>query len=98
MRSGLCGVAAVVFTAMSTMTGGTALRAQADAAAGSSVALQVDARAATTAFPHFWEQTFGSGRAILSLRQEYRQDLRTVKEATDFQSIRFHGILMDEVG
>ncbi len=49
-------------------------------------------------FPHFWEQTFGSGRAILSLRESYRQDLRTVKQATDFQSVRFHGILMDEVG
>jgi xylan 1,4-beta-xylosidase len=58
----------------------------------------VDAKAATTPFPHFWEQTFGSGRAILSLRQSYRDDLRTVKQATDFQSIRFHGILMDEVG
>ena len=58
----------------------------------------VDAQAPTTPFPHFWEQTFGSGRAILSLRESYRQDLRTVKEATDFKSIRFHGLLMDEVG
>ncbi len=58
----------------------------------------VDARAATTPFPHFWEQTFGSGRAILSLRDSYRQDLRMVKAATDFKSVRFHGILMDEVG
>ena len=58
----------------------------------------VDAKAQTTPFPHFWEQTFGSGRAILSLRQSYRDDLRTVKEATGFESIRFHGIFMDEVG
>jgi xylan 1,4-beta-xylosidase len=60
--------------------------------------LVVDARAATTPFPHFWEQTFGSGRAILALRQSYREDLHTVKQATDFQSIRFHGIFNDEVG
>src|SRR5450755_2194909 len=58
----------------------------------------IDARASTTPFPHFWEQTFGSGRAILSLRQSYRDDLRTVKQATDFESIRFHGIFHDEVG
>jgi xylan 1,4-beta-xylosidase len=58
----------------------------------------VDAHAATTPFPHFWEQTFGSGRAILSLRESYREDLRTVKQATDFQSIRFHAIFHDEVG
>jgi xylan 1,4-beta-xylosidase len=60
--------------------------------------VRVDATASTTPFPHFWEQTFGSGRAILSLRDNYRANLRTVKQATDFQSIRFHGILMDEVG
>lgn len=58
----------------------------------------VDAKGATTPFPHFWEQTFGSGRAILALRESYREDLRTVKQATSFQSIRFHGIFDDEVG
>ncbi len=58
----------------------------------------IDADAPTTPFPHFWEQTFGSGRAILSLRESYRQDLRVVKQATDFESLRFHGIFMDEVG
>ncbi len=58
----------------------------------------VDAKATTTPLPHFWEQTFGSGRAILSLRGSYREDLRTVKQATDFQSIRFHAIFHDEVG
>src|ERR1700744_6118146 len=62
------------------------------------VSLTIDANSPTTPFPHFWEQTFGSGRAILALRDSYRRDLRTVKEATNFQSIRFHGILMDEVG
>jgi xylan 1,4-beta-xylosidase len=58
----------------------------------------VDANAPTTPFPHFWEKTFGSGRAILSLRDGYRNDLRTVKQATGFQSVRFHGIFNDEVG
>lgn len=60
--------------------------------------LTLDAHAPSQPFPHFWEQTFGSGRAILSLRESYRNDLRTVKAATDFESVRFHGILMDEVG
>ncbi len=60
--------------------------------------LQIDANSATTPFPHFWEQTFGSGRAILSLRQSYRDDLDVVKQATNFKSIRFHGIFDDEVG
>ena len=60
--------------------------------------IRIDADAPTTPFPHFWEQTFGSGRAILSLRESYRKDLATVKDATDFKSVRFHGIFMDEVG
>src|SRR4030088_455711 len=51
-----------------------------------------------TPFPHFWEKTFGSGRAILSLRQSYRDDLHTVKSVTDFDAVRFHGIFMDDVG
>lgn len=62
------------------------------------VSLTINAAAATTPFPHFWEKTFGSGRAILSLRESYRTDLTTVKEATDFESIRFHAIFQDEIG
>lgn len=60
--------------------------------------ITIDAHGETTPFPHFWEQTFGSGRAILSLRESYRTDLRTVKAATGFGSVRFHGIFNDEVG
>ena len=41
---------------------------------------------------------FGSGRAILSLRDSYRRDLRDVKAATDFKYVRFHAILDDEIG
>ena len=58
----------------------------------------VDANARATPFPHFWEQVFGSGHAILALREAYRDDLRAVKSVTDFQWVRFHGILDDEVG
>ncbi len=60
--------------------------------------IKIDASAATTPFPHFWEEMFGSGRAILSLRENYREDLRAVKQATGFHYIRFHAILHDEVG
>ncbi len=60
--------------------------------------LTVDAAAAAQPFPHFWEHTFGSGRAILSLREGYRQDLRAVKAVTALEYVRFHAILHDEVG
>ena len=58
----------------------------------------VNARETGRPFPHFWEQVFGSGRAILSLRDSYRRDLRTVKAATAIQYVRFHAIFHDEVG
>jgi xylan 1,4-beta-xylosidase len=58
----------------------------------------IDATAHAQSFPHFWEEAFGSGRAILSLRESYRNDLREVKRATDFGYVRFHNILHDEVG
>jgi xylan 1,4-beta-xylosidase len=58
----------------------------------------IDAQAPTSPFPHVWEETFGSGRAILTLRESYRNDLAAVKLATDFHYVRFHAIFHDEVG
>lgn len=49
-------------------------------------------------FPHFWEVIFGSGRAVLTLRESYRRDLNDVKQITDFKYVRFHAILHDEIG
>jgi xylan 1,4-beta-xylosidase len=60
--------------------------------------VEVDLRVPAHPLPHFWEQMFGSGRAILSLRESYRNDLLAVKEATGFQYVRFHAIFHDEVG
>ncbi|HUI41659.1 MAG TPA: glycosyl hydrolase family 39 [Terriglobia bacterium] len=60
--------------------------------------IEINASAPAHPFPHFWEQMFGSGRAILSLRDSYRTDLRAVKQATGFGYIRFHGIFDDDVG
>jgi xylan 1,4-beta-xylosidase len=66
--------------------------------AGARESIEIDPSAASHPFPHFWEQMFGSGRAILSLRESYRRDLREVKDATDFHYVRFHAIFHDEVG
>jgi xylan 1,4-beta-xylosidase len=72
------------------ITTGTLLRAQ--------EAIAIDAQALARPFPHFWEQMFGSGRAILSLRESYREDMRAVKKVADFRYVRFHAIFHDEVG
>jgi len=60
--------------------------------------ITIDANAPAHPFPHYWEQMFGSGRAILSLRESYRRELREVRQITGFRYIRFHGILDDDVG
>ena len=70
----------------------------ADAAPTAPAAIEIDARAPGTPFPHFWEQAFGSGRAILALRASYREDLRELKKVADFRYVRFHAIFHDEVG
>jgi xylan 1,4-beta-xylosidase len=79
------------------LPGALPLGAQAQSGTQANI-LVVDATAPSHPFPHFWEQIFGSGRAILSLRDSYRSDLRAVKQITDFTYVRFHGIFNDEVG
>ena len=61
-------------------------------------AVDIDSSAPSHPLPHFWERMFGSGRAILSLRESYRHDLRETKRITDFEFVRFHAIFQDEVG
>ncbi len=60
--------------------------------------IQVSEQETGRPFPHYWEQVFGSGRAILSLRESYRRDLRTIKSVTAIQFVRFHAIFHDETG
>jgi xylan 1,4-beta-xylosidase len=54
--------------------------------------LTVDPASAVHPFPHFWEQMFGSGRAVISLRESYRNDLRQIKKVTGIRYVRFHAI------
>ena len=49
-------------------------------------------------FQHIWEHMFGSGRAALSLRESYRDDLRRVKLHLDCRFVRCHAIFHDELG
>ncbi|MGA8599674.1 MAG: glycosyl hydrolase family 39, partial [Bryobacteraceae bacterium] len=60
--------------------------------------ITIDAASAVKPLPHFWEQMFGSGRAALTLRESYRNDLRATKQITNFQYVRFHAIFQDELG
>src|ERR1700733_9232121 len=84
---------AILFTFLPTIS---PLYAQ--SAASQTELIVIDGNAPSHPFPHFWEKMFGSGRAILSLRDDYRHDLRDVKRITNFDYIRFHAIFHDEVG
>ena len=72
--------------------------ADSQSVAGPAIRIVVDGNAPAHAFPHFWEQMFGSGRATLSLRASYRDDMHAVKGVTDFRFVRFHGVLDKDVG
>src|SRR6202047_4650014 len=91
--NGRSAVARVVLLAVLVSSGCPALRAQDTTAAHR---IEIDAAAPSHTFPHFWEQVFGSGRAILSLRESYRHDLRETKRITGFEYVRFHAIFYDE--
>ena len=60
--------------------------------------IPIDARSPSTPFPHFWERMFGSERAMVTLRESWRNDLRSAKRATGFEYVRFHAIFHDELG
>ncbi len=52
----------------------------------------------STALPHFWEHTVGSGHAPLALRADWQRQLRQCHEELGFGHVRFHDILSDDMG
>ncbi|NHN84034.1 cellulase family glycosylhydrolase [Acetobacter musti] len=58
----------------------------------------IDPQQSGKPFPHFWEEMFGSGRAVLGLRQNYLKNMALVKGVTQFSYVRFHGVFGDEMG
>jgi xylan 1,4-beta-xylosidase len=58
----------------------------------------VDAQSAPAPFPHFWEHMFGSCHASTTLCEDWRNDLRAMKEIVDVHYVRFHGILEHQAG
>jgi xylan 1,4-beta-xylosidase len=52
----------------------------------------------STALPHFWEHTIGSGHAPLALRADWQQQMRRCREELGFRHVRFHGLLSDDMG
>jgi xylan 1,4-beta-xylosidase len=57
-----------------------------------------DLTAASTALPHFWEHTVGSGHATLGLRADWQNQLRRAHTELGMMHVRFHGLLSDDMG
>jgi xylan 1,4-beta-xylosidase len=68
------------------------------ASAGAQTTVTIDAHATARPFPHFWDEMFGSGRAVLALRENYLDDLRDVHDQIGMRYVRFHAIFHDELG
>jgi xylan 1,4-beta-xylosidase len=60
--------------------------------------ITVDAQSPATPLPHFWEHMFGSCHASTTLCEDWRKDLRALKEIADVKYVRFHGIFERQVG
>ena len=52
----------------------------------------------STALPHFWEHTVGSGHATLGLRADWRAQLKRTHDELGMKHVRFHGLLSDDMG
>ena len=54
--------------------------------------------AASIPLAHSWEDTVGSGRALLALRADWREHLKRAHAELGFRHVRFHGLLDDDMG
>jgi hypothetical protein len=48
-------------------------------------------------FRHWWKTAVGSGHAALTLRADWREHMTMARELCGFESVRFHGIFMDDM-
>jgi xylan 1,4-beta-xylosidase len=58
----------------------------------------IDLGGKASSLPHFWEKSAGSDRAVVGLREQWRQDLIRCQGETGIQSVRCHGLFDDEMG
>ena len=57
-----------------------------------------DFRGPAQALPHFREQVVGSDHAPIALRADWQAQLRRCHDELGFRSVRFHGLLSDDMG
>jgi len=60
--------------------------------------ISLEAHDSRIPFPHYWETAIGSDHAAVTLREEWRRNLAEVSKNCGFRSVRFHGLLNDDIG
>jgi len=68
------------------------------ARAAAPIDVTIGADRTSAPFPHYWEACVGSDRASVAMRADWQRDLAFVHERTGFRSVRFHGLLDDDMG
>ena len=53
----------------------------------------LDLTDAGSPLPHLWSRCLGSGHAALTMREDWRNSVRTARHELGLQMVRFHGIL-----
>ncbi|MFD1613221.1 twin-arginine translocation signal domain-containing protein [Sphingomonas tabacisoli] len=81
-------------SAASTILAGAGVRAQ----SYSTVPVTIHTRQVTGPLNHIWEESVGSDRAAITLRESWRRDLEKGVREAGFKRVRFHGIFADELG
>ena len=76
-----------------------AVAAVISAAAGipSNASITLDPHGPASALPHLWSACLGSGHAALTLREDWRQQVRQARRDLGVEAVRFHGVLDDEM-
>jgi xylan 1,4-beta-xylosidase len=67
-------------------------------AASDTRAIDIDFRAAAGPLSPFYKNSVGAGRANEALRADWQRQLRYAKQRCDFQYLRMHGLLCDDMG
>lgn len=83
---------------LATTGAGLSVLGTARAAAAAAPAVPRIDGAAVSDFPHYWEACVGSDRASVAMRADWRRDLAVTRREAGFRSVRFHGLLDDDMG
>ena len=64
---------------------------------GAPVLFEVQTGGKPRPFRHWWKTAVGSGHAALTLRADWREHMAMARHSCGFESVRFHGIFMDDM-